>query len=345
MNLMRKAAPLGWFFLAILCAGAIAVGSIAWFFVTIPDATDLNKCLTAQMFEVRLCKDDSSYAPLRSISPNMRNAVIVSEDAAFWDHKGIDWIELRKSFETNLEKGRMARGGSTITQQLAKNVYLSSEKSLLRKIREAVIAIRIERLYDKNFILEKYLNVVEFDKDIYGVKAASKHYFQVSAANLSIAQAAWLAFLLPNPKKYSVSFHKNRLTPFAFKQMSEIIDRLARFKRISEPERREALREARAFFGGVSGESLELEEEFDSGGSEENSGESSGTHDGAQDLQFDSSSRESDSKPDTRRAARPSTSELTHEPTEETAAASDGSDDQPSDSTAGVPDDAESASE
>ncbi len=269
MNLMRKAAPLGWFFMAVVCGGLILLASVAWFFVTIPDAADLNKCLTAQMFEVRLCKDDSSYAPLRAISPNMRNAVIASEDSAFWDHKGIDWIELRKSFETNIEKGRLARGGSTITQQLAKNVYLSSEKSLLRKVREAVIAIRIERLYDKNFILEKYLNVVEFDKGVYGVKSAARHYFQVSPANLSIAQAAWLAFLLPNPKKYSVSFHKNKLTPFAFKQMSEIIDRLARFKKISEEEKRASIREARAFFGGVSGESIELEEEFDSGGSDD----------------------------------------------------------------------------
>jgi monofunctional biosynthetic peptidoglycan transglycosylase len=199
----------------------------------------------------------------------MRNSVVVSEDSAFWDHKGIDWIELRKSFETNLEKGRIARGGSTITQQLAKNVYLTSEKSLLRKIREAVIAIRLERRYEKNTILEKYLNVVEFDKDVYGVKNAAQHYFEVSPAQLTIAQSAWLAFLLPNPKKYSVSFHKNKLTPFAFRQMREIINRLWRFKRITENEKNMAVREARAFFGGLSGASKELEEEFDRGANDE----------------------------------------------------------------------------
>ncbi|CAN5604134.1 hypothetical protein BH10BDE1_BH10BDE1_20870 [soil metagenome] len=266
MNLMRKAAPLGWFFMALLCAAVVVAGSVAWFFISIPSGADLSGCLTAQMYEVHLCKDDAAYVSLKQIAPAMRNAVIASEDAAFWDHKGIDWVELRKSFETNLEKGRMARGGSTITQQLAKNVYLSSEKSLLRKIREAVIAIRLERRYDKNLILEKYLNVVEFDKGVYGVKAAAKHYFDVGPSQLSIAQSAWLAFLLPNPKKYSVSFHKNKLTPFAFKQTREIIHRLWRFNKISETEETAAVREAKAFFGGLSGDSKELEEEFDRGG-------------------------------------------------------------------------------
>lgn len=266
MNLMRKAAPLGWFFMAFLCAGVVVLGSIAWFFISIPSGADLAGCLTAQMYEVRLCKDDATYVPLKQISPAMRNSVIASEDAAFWDHKGIDWVELRKSFETNLEKGRMARGGSTITQQLAKNVYLSSEKSLLRKVREAVIAVRLERRYDKNLILEKYLNVVEFDKGVYGVRAGAKHYFDVAPSQLSIAQSAWLAYLLPNPKKYSISYHKNKLTPFAFKQMREIINRLWRFKKINEDEKTAAVREAKAFFGGLSGESKELEEEFDRGG-------------------------------------------------------------------------------
>ncbi len=271
MNLMRKAAPLGWFLMAILCAAVVFVSAGASFFIAIPDARDLDKCITTEMYQVQLCKDGPNYAPLKSISPNIRNAVIASEDAAFWDHKGIDWVELRKSFETNMEKGRIARGGSTITQQLAKNIYLTGEKSILRKIREAVIAIRIERQYGKNLILEKYLNVVEFDKDIYGVKKAANHYFSVSPANLTVAQSAWLAFLLPSPKKYSVSFHKNKLTPFAFRQMREIIDRLWRFKKISESEKNAAIKEARAFFGGISGESKELEEEFENGRSEEES--------------------------------------------------------------------------
>ena len=185
----------------------------------------------------------------------------------------------------------MARGGSTITQQLAKNVYLSGDKSLLRKIREAVIAVRIERLYEKNLILEKYLNVVEFDKNIYGVRQAAEHYFGVRPASLSIAQSAWLAFLLPNPKKYSVSYHKNKLTPFAFKQMREIINRLWRFKKISEEEKIAATREAKAFFGGLSGDSKELEEEFERGEEEE-----------AEELQFEQEVRGSSPNEDSARA-------------------------------------------
>lgn len=215
------------------------------------------------MHEVRLCRKDSSYTPLKQISFSLQNAVIVSEDSAFWDHDGIDWIELRKSFETNIEKGRFARGGSTITQQLAKNVYLSSEKSVLRKIKEAVIATRIERLFQKKLILEKYLNVVEFDKGIYGIKPAAQHYFQTTPNKLTIAQSAWLAFLLPNPPKYSISFHRNQLTPFAFKQMSEIINRLGRFKKISENDRIAAISEAKSMFGGLSGEATDLYEELE----------------------------------------------------------------------------------
>jgi monofunctional biosynthetic peptidoglycan transglycosylase len=246
--------------------GVIAIASGTLFFVLIPDAKDLDSCLTTTMHEVRLCRKEPSYVPLAQISESLQNAIIVSEDSAFWDHEGIDWIELRKSFETNIEKGRFARGGSTITQQLAKNVYLSPEKSVLRKIKEAVIATRIERQFKKKLILEKYLNVVEFDKDVYGIKKAAQHYFQTTPRSLTIAQSAWLAFLLPNPPKYSISFHRNKLTPFAFKQMSEIINRLGRFKKISESDRAAALNEARSMFGGLSGESTELYDELEEEG-------------------------------------------------------------------------------
>ena len=260
--MIRRLLPIGWLLLSILCAGIIAAASGTLFFVLIPDAKDLDSCLTTTMHEVRLCRKEPTYSPINQISENLQNAVIVSEDSAFWDHEGIDWVELRKSFETNIEKGRFARGGSTITQQLAKNVYLSSEKSLLRKIKEAVIATRIERQYKKKLILEKYLNVVEFDKNVYGVKKAARHYFQTTPNSLTIAQSAWLAFLLPNPPKYSISFHRNKLTPFAFKQMSEIINRLGRFKKISEADRAAAIAEAKSLFGGLSGESTDLYEEL-----------------------------------------------------------------------------------
>lgn len=257
---MRKAAPLGWFLMVLICSGVLIASTGAAFFLLIPDARDLGGCLKTKMYGVSLCKDDPNYTRFSSISPVARNAVIVSEDAAFWDHKGLDWVELRRSFETNIEKGRLVRGGSTITQQLAKNVYLTPEKTVLRKIREAVIALRIERLYKKEVILEKYLNVVEFDKNVYGIKAASRHYFGVAPSDLTTAQAAWLAFLLPNPKKYAISFHSKKMTPFAFRQMSEIINRLARFKRIDAETRNLALKDARNLFGAAADN---LDENYD----------------------------------------------------------------------------------
>jgi len=263
---VRKAAPMGWFLMVLICSGAFIAAAAAGFFVFIPDAKDLAGCLKTKMYGVSLCKDDPSYVRLSSISQVARNAVIVSEDAAFWDHKGIDWIELRRSFETNIEKGRLARGGSTITQQLAKNVYLTPEKTLLRKVREAVIALRIERLYKKELILEKYLNVVEFDKNVYGIKAAARHYFGVAPSELTAAQGAWLAFLLPNPKKYAVSFHSKKMTPFAYRQMSQIIDRLARFKRIDTETRALALQQARTLFGQTA---VTIDESYDESLAEE----------------------------------------------------------------------------
>lgn len=166
----------------------------------------------------------------------MRNAVIASEDTTFYQHKGIDFYELQKSFEKNIKEGKFARGGSTITQQLAKNLYLSSEKSILRKLREAVITVQLEETLTKEEILEKYLNVVEFGENVYGVKEASKLYFGKSPSDLTAVDSAFLAFLLPNPKKYSVSFRKKQLTPFARIQIKKILGKLHGFKKLSADE-------------------------------------------------------------------------------------------------------------
>lgn len=253
-EVLKKIAPLAWFGLILLSLVTIATTAFALFLVLTPDGKDLEGCLKTTMFQVDLCPKKQSYVKIGQISPFLKNAIIVSEDAAFWDHHGIDWVELQNSFETNLKKGRMARGGSTITQQLAKNVYLSADKSLVRKLREAIIALRLERLYKKEFILEKYLNVVEFAPGIYGAKAASQHYFQVPPNELNIGQSAWLAFLLPNPEKYSVSFKKKKLTPFAQRQMRTIVDRLHRFKRISDDQRLSGYHQIANLFGSGTGD-------------------------------------------------------------------------------------------
>lgn len=257
--MLKKIAPLAWLGLILLSLAALATTAFALLLLLSPSGQDLDGCLTTTMFEVELCAKSSSYVKLGQISPFLKNAVIASEDAAFWDHHGIDWVELQNSFETNLKKGRMARGGSTITQQLAKNVYLSADKSLIRKFREAVIALRLERLYKKEFLLEKYLNVVEFAPGVYGAKAAAQHYFQTTPGNLNIGQSVWLAFLLPNPEKYSISFKNRALTPFAYRQLRAIVDRLFRFKRISDDQRRTGYAEIAVLFGpGSGGAALDL---------------------------------------------------------------------------------------
>lgn len=145
------------------------------------------------------------------ISPNLRRAVIVSEDSAFYDHEGIDVDELKKSFETNLEKGKLARGGSTITQQLAKNLYLSPSKNPYRKVRELLITRALERELTKKRILEIYLNVVEFGERVYGAEAAARFYFKKPASALSPSEAALLAGCLPNPRKMNPGAPSKRL--------------------------------------------------------------------------------------------------------------------------------------
>ncbi|MEK7358241.1 MAG: biosynthetic peptidoglycan transglycosylase [Bdellovibrionota bacterium] len=235
--------------IALSCAVIVAGICIGLFLASTPRPTDIKGCLTTKMFEVRLCPGEPGYVRLKDVSVQARNAIVVSEDGAFYDHAGFDWVELRSSMEKNMEKGEYARGGSTITQQLAKNVYLSSEKSMLRKAREALITIQIEKLLTKDEILEKYLNVVEFGDKLYGIGKASQYYFRKPPSQLTAAEGAFLAFLLPSPKKYSVSFRNKQLTKFAAKQTAEIVNRLHRFKKIDDSQHEAALAEVRSLFG------------------------------------------------------------------------------------------------
>lgn len=142
------------------------------------------------------------WVPLGQISPHLRRAVIAAEDASFFVHEGFDWEGIRDAARHNLEAGEMKRGGSTITQQLAKNLYLSSERSLLRKAREALITRSLERRLPKDRILELYLNVAEWGRGVYGAEAAARHHFEKSAGELTEEEAAWLAAILPSPQRY-----------------------------------------------------------------------------------------------------------------------------------------------
>lgn len=144
-----------------------------------------------------------NWVPYSRISPYLVKAVIIAEDDKFWSHEGFDFEAMQKAFEKDLKAGKFKAGGSTISQQLAKNLYLTPEKSVFRKIREAVITRNIERELSKKRIIEIYLNIVEWGEGIFGAEAASRHYFGKSASELTPMEAARLASVLPNPRKFS----------------------------------------------------------------------------------------------------------------------------------------------
>ena len=134
------------------------------------------------------------------ISANLKRAVIASEDGRFLAHDGVDWEAMQKAYEDNLRRGHTARGGSTISQQLAKNLFLSSRRSYLRKLQELLITFMLEATWDKRRILEVYLNVVEWGDGVYGAEAGARHYYGIPAAALDQDQAARMAAMLPAPK-------------------------------------------------------------------------------------------------------------------------------------------------
>ena len=136
------------------------------------------------------------------ISPHLKRAVIAAEDSRFLEHEGFDWEGIEKAVEKNLKKGRIVAGGSTISQQLAKNLFLSPSRNPLRKVQEAVITVMIETVWEKRRILEVYLNVIEWGSGIYGAEAAARRYYKTGAGSLGQAQAAHLAAMIPNPRFY-----------------------------------------------------------------------------------------------------------------------------------------------
>ena len=142
------------------------------------------------------------WVPYDRISIHLKRAVVAAEDARFLEHEGFDVEGIQAAVEKNIKKGRLVAGGSTISQQLAKNLFLSGERSFVRKGQEAVITLMIETTWSKHRILEVYLNVIEWGNGIYGAEAAARRYYRTSAANLSRDQAARMAAMIPNPRWY-----------------------------------------------------------------------------------------------------------------------------------------------
>ncbi len=160
-----------------------------------------------------------TWVPLSRMSPHLLRAVLAAEDAAFYQHHGFDWEGMKDALTRNWEKGRLRRGGSTITQQLAKNLYLSPEKSLFRKAHEALLAWKLERALTKKRILELYLNTAEWGQGVYGAEAAARHHFGKPAEDVSPEEAALLAAMLPSPRRYDPL----RLTPYLTKRQQAIL--------------------------------------------------------------------------------------------------------------------------
>lgn len=215
-----------WISLVIL----LVAGFLIWF----PTSGEIKGCMKTSMFDVELCPKSKDYVPLSQISKNIQNAVILTEDSTFYQHNGFDEEGIQHCFEKLKEKMKIVCGGSTITQQLAKNMFLSKSKNFLRKGVEALITFKLENTLTKQEILERYLNIVQFGKNIYGIKKASQFYFKKLPSQITPNEAAFLAMVLPSPEKYSQSFFRKDLTRFAKGRINRIVNTMYKFGRLED---------------------------------------------------------------------------------------------------------------
>ena len=226
---MKKVAQvLGWF--ALAAAGAFIVlqlsylGRVWWMKDHNPEMTSF---MEARLDAIRAKRPEAklrhTWVPYERISANLKRAIVAAEDARFVDHEGFDWEAIEKAMEKNRREGKVIMGASTISQQLAKNLFLSAEKTPWRKGQEALITVMIERVMDKRRILEIYLNVIEWGEGVFGAEAAARHYFGASAVTLGPEQAARLAAIVPNPRYYD----RNRSTAWIDRKTRIILARMA----------------------------------------------------------------------------------------------------------------------
>lgn len=223
---------------------SLIIGLVAYEYSNLPDVSPLKKKdpKTTALMELRdqeYRRDGSKplrqqlWVPYDAVSEHLKKAIILSEDASFFSHKGVDLFEMKEAVREDWEQGRFKRGGSTITMQLARNLYLNPSKNPLRKLREIVIAWQLEQALSKKRIFELYLNVVEWGQEIYGAEAASRNYFSKPASQLSPREAATLAALLPNPRNHrekSLLYRRNL-----------ILNRMAKTGTLSSEELRRAV--------------------------------------------------------------------------------------------------------
>lgn len=177
-------------------------------------------------------KKPKNWVRLKLISRYAKWAIILSEDWSFYHHEGIDIQQIKVALSEMVSDGRF-RGASTITQQMVKNIFLTEDRTIWRKIHEMILAQKVERVLSKDKILEIYLNCIEFGPGIYGIRRASYHYFRKHPSALDPKEAAFLAMLLPSPKRYYVSYKKKKLTPFARKRIHAILEKMRMGKILS----------------------------------------------------------------------------------------------------------------
>jgi monofunctional biosynthetic peptidoglycan transglycosylase len=210
--------------------GALVLAAIAvqlWFLSHLVYWSNANPSSTAFMDRYLESKPGArlrhNWVAYERISAHLKRAVVAAEDARFLDHEGFDWEAISKAIQKNEQRGKVVAGASTISQQLAKNLFLSGSRSWLRKAQEAAITWMMERTMSKRRILEMYLNVAEWGEGIFGAEAAARYHFGVPAAALGPEQAAWLAAILPSPKRYE----RGRETPYLAARMATITGRMA----------------------------------------------------------------------------------------------------------------------
>ena len=198
-------------------------GHIVWWRTFDPSSTAFMEARLERVLEkVPKAKLAQQWVPYARISAQLKRAVVAAEDAKFVDHEGFDWEAISKAIEKNERKGKVVSGASTISQQLAKNLFLSGERSWVRKGQEAAITWMLESALGKRRILELYLNYAEWGEGVFGAEAGASYHFGTNAASLSAQQAAFLAAILPSPRRYA----PGRITPYVAGRIETILARM-----------------------------------------------------------------------------------------------------------------------
>jgi monofunctional biosynthetic peptidoglycan transglycosylase len=209
-------------FLLLLAYQFWVFGWVLWWKYNPPRETNFMEIRLAELQEKNpQAKLQYQWVPYEKISANLKRAVVASEDDKFMEHSGFDWDGIEYALKKNQRKGKKVAGGSTITQQLAKNLFLSPSRSYVRKVQEAIITVMIESLWSKHRILEVYLNVVEWGSGVFGAEAGARRHFGQSAAYLNDSQAARMAVMLPSPRRF-----ERRFPPYVSEHAQSVQERM-----------------------------------------------------------------------------------------------------------------------